>query len=110
MHRFGDNRANHRQEDNRRNNMADSEKKPVGDAYAIIDPQNSRERDAKADFVHVGAVWENQDGSLQVLMFAEPIAWRSPVHSPRKIQIRFRDGYQSSGEQSRNRDRDNRRR
>lgn len=81
--------------------MAEETRKPVGDAYAIIDPENNRNRDAKANFVHIGSVWENQDKSLQIIMFAEPIAWRSPVHSPRKMQIRFREEDRDSSRDSR---------
>jgi hypothetical protein len=85
-------------------------RKPVADAYAIIDPENSRDKDAKANFVHIGSVWENQDKSLQVIMFAEPIAWRSPVHSPRKMQIRFRDDRNDRDNRDDSRDRRNDRR
>lgn len=65
--------------------MTDNEKrKPDATAFAVI------KREKKDEWIRLGPVWRNKDGSLGFTMQTEPIAWKAPA-CPRKVVIQFPD-------------------
>jgi hypothetical protein len=67
--------------------------KPWGTAWAIIPNPNTQNKD---NWVKVGPVWQNDDGSFTAVLEAEPVAWGSP-RCERRLQFRKRAGRSSGG-------------
>ena len=63
-----------------------SGEKPVGDAAAVLDGEETH-----AVFVDLGPVWLTEKGNLTFTMHAEPLAWRD-AGAPRRVVIRPRKG------------------
>lgn len=69
--------------------MADSKKKPWGDAFALIQqPTNPDQRDR---FVPIGVVWATDNGNLRFTIDAHPMAWSDPKVE-RRVLIKMRKG------------------
>lgn len=60
--------------------------KPWGAAWAIIPNPNTQGKD---NWVKLGPVWANDDGSFTSVLEAEPVAWGSP-RCERRVQFRKR--------------------
>ena len=65
--------------------------KPVADAIALVGDGDDTQ------WIEVGPVFKNKDGSLFVEMRVEPIAWQSP-RCRRRMQIRFRTDRNRGGD------------
>jgi hypothetical protein len=61
-------------------------KRPWGNVYAVTPGGPDADRD---DWLPLGAVWENSDGSLSATLKVEPLAWRD-IRTERRIVVQRR--------------------
>ncbi len=77
---------------------------PTHFAFAVLEqPSRTQQDEPKAKWIKLGAGWENQDGSVSVLLDTWPLAWSAGYHGMFKLVVqRARDDDQQGGNRNRN--------
>lgn len=76
---------------------------PTHYAFAVLEqPTRNQQDETKAKWIKLGAGWENQDGSISVLLDALPLAWSAGYRGMFKLVVQPARDDDQQGNRNRN--------